>query len=121
MCALCKDLYAEQGNDVLDFVAEPRNIQGGRRQGAVTARLVGIFQQITCAADRKALSIQQLADTPNQHHLMVLIIAPVAATLDWIKLGKFLLPIAQHMRLDPAQLADFTDGEITFGGDSREF
>ena len=45
---------------------------------------------------------------------MVLVIAPITAPLHRAQLGKFLLPIAQHMGLDAAQLGDFTNGEIAF-------
>ena len=45
---------------------------------------------------------------------MVLVIAAVAASLHGGELGKFLLPIAQHMGLDTAQLGYFADGEVAF-------
>src|SRR3989338_288429 len=72
-------------------------------------------------ADGEALPIEQFANAPDQQHLMVLVIAAIAAALDRFELGEFLFPIAQHVRLDPAQFAYFTDGEIAFGGNRREF
>ena len=94
--------------------------QGGgihvcRRHGNLGFSLVGMIQAVARAADGEALLVQQFTDTPDQQHFMVLIVAAVAAALDRFELGKFLLPIAQHMRLDPAQFADFTNGEIALG------
>src|SRR5205814_1933150 len=70
--------------------------------------------------DRETLVIQQIADPPDQQHLMVLVVAPVAAALHWLELGELLLPVAQHVRFHAAQLADLTDGEVAFGRDSRQ-
>jgi hypothetical protein len=56
-----------------------------------------------------------------EEHFMVLVVATVAATLDRPQLGEFLLPVAQHMRLDPTQFADFTDREVALGRYLREF
>ena len=74
---------------------------------------------VPCAANGKPLFIQEAPDLPNDQHVLPLLIAAVAATLDGLELGEFLLPIAQHMRLDAAQVADFTDGEIPFSRDRR--
>ena len=64
--------------------------------------------------------IEQLANAPDQQHLVVLVVAPVAPTLHRLELGELLLPIAQHVRLDAAQLAHLTDGEVAFGRDGGE-
>jgi hypothetical protein len=48
---------------------------------------------------------------------VVLVITAIATAFDRPKLGELLLPIAQNMRLDTAQIAHFTDGEIAFGWD----
>ena len=50
----------------------------------------------------------------------MLIVASVAAALHGAQLGEFLLPIAQHVRLDTAQLAHLTDGEVALNGDGGE-
>src|SRR3989338_5799683 len=110
----------QQRNDLANFLTQRGSIHSRNRHGGMDFRLAGITQAIARAADGEALLVQQLADTPDQQHLMVLVVAAVAAALDRLELGEFLLPIAQHMRLDPAQFADFTDGEIAFGGDRRE-
>jgi hypothetical protein len=51
---------------------------------------------------------------------VVLVITAIAAALDRAKLSKFLLPIAQHVRLDTAKLADLTNGEVALGWYRRE-
>ena len=53
--------------------------------------------------------IQETADLTDNNHILTLIIASIAAPLDRLQLWKLLLPIAQHMRLDPAQIADLPD------------
>ena len=76
-------------------------------------------EAVPCAANGKSLFIQQAADLPNDQHVLTLIIPAIAAALDGLELREFLLPVAQHMRLDPAQVADFTDGEIPLSRDRR--
>ena len=51
------------------------------------------LQLVARAADGEALVVQQVADAPDHQHLMVLVIAPVAAPLHWPQLREFLLPI----------------------------
>src|SRR5699024_4713695 len=51
--------------------------------------------------------------------VVALIIAPVAAALDRVQGWKFLLPVAQHVRLDRTQLADLANGEVALGRDCR--
>ena len=69
-------------------------------------------QLVACATDGVTVVIQQLADAANHQDLMVLVIAPIAASFDGLELGEFLLPIAQHMRLNATQIAHLTDGEV---------
>ena len=78
-------------------------------------------EAVACPADSKALLIQQAADLPNDQHILPLVVAPVAAPLDGLELREFLLPVAQHMGFDAAQVADFTDGEIPLPRDRRQF
>ena len=79
-----------------------------------------LIQSIARAIDRKALLVQQLANTPDQQYFMVLVITTIAASLDWLELRKLLLPIAQHVRLDRAQVAHFANGEVAFGRNRRQ-
>jgi hypothetical protein len=50
----------------------------------------------------------------------MLIIPAISAALDRTKLGKFLLPITQYMRLDTTQLAHFANGEVALGRNWRK-
>src|SRR5262249_29887899 len=79
------------------------------------------FEPLARTRDREALVVEQRADLPDHQHVMALVIATVAASLDRLQVGEFLLPIAQHVRLDATQLADFPNGEIAFGRYDRQF
>src|SRR5690606_18033732 len=72
------------------------------------------------AADGETLVVEQAADLADEQHVAPLVIAPVAATLDGLELRKFLLPVPQHVRLDAAELADFTDREVALARDGRQ-
>src|SRR4051794_34240338 len=87
----------------------------GRRRGSSRSRRGGVREAVARAADREPLLVQQLANAANQQHLVVLVIAPVAAPLHWLELGELLLPVAQHVRLDAAELAHLTDREVALG------
>ena len=76
-------------------------------------------EAVPCAANGESLFIQQAAYLPDDQHVLALIIAAVAAALDRFQLRKFLLPIAQHVRFDAAQIADLTDGEVPLAGNRR--
>src|ERR1700689_3573688 len=77
-------------------------------------------QLVAGAADRESLIIQEAADLADNDYVLALIIAAIAAPLDRLELRELLLPIAQHMRLDPAQIADLTDGEVALAGNRRQ-
>jgi hypothetical protein len=83
-------------------------------------RLQEFLELITGTTDGEALRIQEVRDTPNHQHFMMLVIPTIAASLDRPKLREFLLPVPKHMRLDIAQLANFTDREVAFGWYGRE-
>ena len=51
---------------------------------------------------------------------MPLVVATITAPLDRLKIRKFLLPVAQDMGLDVAQVADFTNGEVALVGYRRQ-
>src|SRR5471032_1920636 len=68
--------------------------------GLVTAKLVAR------AADRKPLFIQQAANLTDDDHVLALVVASIAASLDGLELRELLLPIAQHVRFHTAQFAD---------------
>src|ERR1700682_5013077 len=77
-------------------------------------------EAVACSADGKSLFIQQAADLANDQHILALVIPAIAAALDRLELREFLLPIAQHVRLDAAEVADFTDGEIALPRNRRQ-
>src|SRR5579859_1986323 len=77
-------------------------------------------EPIPGSADGKPLLIQQAANLPDDQHVLALVVAAVAATLDRLELWKFLFPVAQYMRLDAAQIAHFADGEIALPRDRRQ-
>src|SRR5690606_22117701 len=74
-------------------------------------------QALAGSTDGEALVIQQRADLADQHHVVALIVAAVAAPLDRLELRKLLFPIAEHVRLDRTELTYFADSEISFGRD----
>ena len=76
-------------------------------------------EAVSGAADGKPLFVQQAPYLPDDLHILPLIIAAVAAALDRLELREFLLPIAQHVRFDAAQIADLTDGEIPLSRNRR--
>ena len=85
----------------------------------VGARLLAV-ELVARAADGEALVVQQAADLADDDHVLALVVAAVAAALHRLELRELLLPIAQHVRLDAAQLADFADGEVALAGDRRQ-
>ncbi len=78
-------------------------------------------EAITGTANRKALLIQEAADLPNDQDVLTLVIAAIAAPFDRLELRKFLLPVAKHVRLDPAQIAHFADREVPLARNRRQF
>src|ERR1700679_3615607 len=77
-------------------------------------------ESIAGSADGKALFIKQASNLANDQHVLALIVAPVAAPLDRFELREFLLPVAQHVRLDAAQVAHFADGEVALPRNRRQ-
>src|SRR6267154_1664142 len=75
---------------------------------------------LTRTADREALLVEQAADLPDDDHVLALVVTPVAATFHGLELRKFLLPVAQYMRLDAAQLTHFTDREVALARNRRQ-
>src|SRR5258708_37311621 len=79
-----------------------------------------VVQPVARAADGEAFLVQQFADAADQQHFVMLVIAPVAAALDRLQLRELLLPVAQDVRLHPAEIAYFTDREVALGRDRRK-
>ena len=72
------------------------------------------------ATDGEALFVQQFANAANQQDFVMLVVATIASSFHRPQLRKLLLPVAQYMRFNTAQLADFSDGEVAFGWDGRQ-
>ena len=49
-----------------------------------------------------------------------LALSAIAAPLDWLELRELLLPIAQHVRFDGAQVAYLANGEVALGRNGRQ-
>src|SRR5687767_3298428 len=119
----------EQVADLLQLLAQRgrRRRQGnGNRGGALRrscggARLNGVaVEAVARTVDREPLLVEQVADATDQQHLVVLVIAPVAAPLDRLELRELLFPVAQHVRLDRTEVTDLADREVALRGDRRE-
>src|SRR4029077_1715475 len=91
--------------------------RGRARNGVGLGQLA---QALARAADGEALFVQQAADAADHLHVVVLVVAAVAPALDRLELRELLLPVAQHVRLDRAQLADLANREVSLGGDRRQ-
>ena len=88
---------------------------------ALTHVFLGLFpgQALARTADGETLLVQETANLADHNDVMPLVVAPVATPLDRLELRKFLLPVAQHMRLDATQIADFPNRKISLSGDFR--
>ena len=80
-----------------------------------------MFEALPRTADREAFFVQQFTDAADQQDFVVLVIASIAAPFNRAQLSEFLFPVAQHVCLDGTQLRHFTDGEIPFGRNRRQF
>ena len=78
-------------------------------------------QLLPGAADREAVVVQQAANLTDDDDILTLIIASVATPFDGLELWKFLLPIPEYVRLDGAQVANLTYGEIALTRYGRKF
>src|SRR5512135_556968 len=120
-------LGAERVQHFAQFALECGQIRAacGRARRA-RRRLAALFgrermiEAIARAAYGEAFLVQQLANPADKQHLVVLVVASVAAALDRLELREFLLPVAKHMGLHPAQVAYLTDREVALRGDRRK-
>src|SRR5262247_3699818 len=91
-----------------------------RRLGLFFGLDARVVQTVARAADREAFLVEQLGAAADEQHLVVLVVAAVAAALHALQLREFLLPVAQNVRLDAAKLAYFADGEVALRRDRRQ-
>src|SRR5215472_4896432 len=87
--------------------------------GQIGARFLA-RELVARAADGEALVVEQAPDLADHDHVLTLVVTAVAAALHGLELREFLLPIAQHLRLHPAQLAHLSDGEVALAGNDRQ-
>ena len=73
------------------------------------------------SANRKSLFIQQAANLANDQHVLPLVIAAIAAPLHGLELREFLLPVAQYVGFDTAQVAHLADREVPLARNRRQF
>src|SRR5215467_10123640 len=120
---------AQQVDDALQLLLDVREIDAaavwrtrcrGRRRTARGRRAEALVEPVARSADGESLLVEELTDTADEQHLVVLVVPAVSAALNRAKLGEFLLPVAKHVRLDPAQLAHLADGEVALGRNRRQ-
>src|SRR5512134_1580887 len=112
-------LAAQHFDDALDFLAQHRKIAA--RPARAPSRLrYQLVEPVARAADGEALVVEEIADAADEQHFVVLVVAAVAAPLDRLQLGEFLLPVTQHVRLHAAQLAYLADGEVALRRNRRQ-
>lgn len=78
----------------------------------VTLSLNDLLQLVAGATDGEALVVKEIPDPANHQNLVVLVIPAIATPFHRAQLSELLLPIPEHMRFDPAQVAYFTDREV---------
>src|SRR6202162_2004354 len=86
----------------------------------VAARFIA-RELVASTTDREALVVQQTADLTDDDDILPLVVAAIATPLHRFELRKFLLPVAQHVRLHAAELTDLADGEIPLSRYRRQF
>ena len=79
-----------------------------------------IKQFIAGTTDCEALVVKQITNSADHDDFMVLVVATVTAALHGTQLREFLLPVAEYVRFDAAQVTHLANGEVTFGGDGGE-
>jgi hypothetical protein len=109
-------LGAKKLQQLLKFLAQSWHHRNVGTRGREFLGRSGLIEPGARTADRESLLIEQFANATDQQNLVMLVITPVTAALHWFELRKFLLPVAQHMGLDSAKLAHFTDREVAFCG-----
>src|SRR4051812_18538760 len=108
----------EHLEDALELLADVRRRKGLRHGHRLLAAMgptggdrcaAGFLETVARAVDGEAVLVEQLANAPDEEHLVVLVIAAVAAPLERLELRELLLPVPQYMGLHPAQFAYFAD------------
>src|SRR5262245_61358628 len=122
-------LALQHFEDALELLADVRGRDRLRNRdrllaGAIPTRgdraAAPFLEAVARAVDGEAVLVEQLADAADEEHLVMLVIAPVAAPLERLQLRELLLPVTQHVRFDAAELAHFPDREIPFRGNGGQ-
>ena len=95
-------------------------VTGDDKHEARAARAAGILEAVARAVDGETVLVEQFADATDQQHLVVLVVTPIAATLQRLQLSELLLPVPEYMGFHPAKLAYFPDREIALRGNGRK-
>ena len=77
-------------------------------------------QLLPSTAYRKSFFVKQAPDLTNYQNILSLVVTSIAATLDRLQLRELLFPIPQYMRLNRAQIADFTDCKVALARNGRK-
>ena len=117
---LLQTLQKESGAQNVQYLLDIAAHRHGKFIRCALVCIRRLIKTCTGAADGEALLVEQLPNAPDQQDLMVLIVAAVAATLDWLELCELLFPVTQNVRLDATQLAYFTNREVAFCGYWRQ-
>jgi len=83
---------------------------------------LGLFtgKFLSSASNRESVLVEQTTDLADEDDVLALIIASITAALQWLETWKLLLPVAQDMRLNTAELTDFANGKIPLARNRRE-
>src|SRR5215472_1234452 len=102
------------------FELDPHLLDDLLALGEIGARFLA-RELVARAADGEALVVEQAPDLADHDHVLTLVVAAVAAALHGLELREFLLPIAKHMRLHAAEVADLADSEVTLPRNRGQF
>ena len=92
--AICQDRRYPESYRALALQGAEIILIGYNTPGSALALdLNDLLQLVARAADGEALVVQQVADAPDHQHLVVLVVAPVAAPLHGPELRELLLPV----------------------------
>jgi len=91
------DLAAQDPEDLLEF--DPELAHYLLALAHVCLRFLA-HEPLPGATDSEAFVIQKAAYLTNDQNVLTLIVAPVAASLDRLKLRELLFPVTQNVRLD---------------------
>src|SRR3546814_14446306 len=134
-----RSVFGEMAKQRFEFVAQVLDLAAAIRRdrqptrfadGEHAARMAGAVCCMTVAArhfletlarpaDREALLVEQAANPAHHLSVVLLVVTAIAAPLHRLELREFLFPVAQYVRLDLDQIADFAHCEVTNSEERR--